>query len=208
MDQMQDSDYKEILSVLENKIPQEKVRDIITKIKKASDLQDHWDSPYTRPTFAKILLLTVLIVSVLVWLLVPLYWLFFSSEWVSKKKAEILIERQAPSNNSFAFNILIEKTLDWNQTISMYNKSNTELLAKSDLKDNQAFVISSKIGNNEIKTNEIQMLKTTRADLNEDIKEDVLWLINNNIIASDEYMDFKSINYGVDTIISDPNQPK
>jgi len=41
MEQMQDSDYKAVLEVLENKIPQDKVRSIIMDIKKAADLHDY-----------------------------------------------------------------------------------------------------------------------------------------------------------------------
>lgn len=202
MELLQEWDYKQITGVLENKIPQEKIRKILMEIKKASDLQDHGDSPYTRPTFSKLLLLFILIITVVIWLIIPVYNLIFSSTWTSTATAKIIEERKQPLNTSFSFTAVVEKTLDDKDVISLYDKNWLELLAKADLENNKALLLSSKIDGSTIKTSELQMLKSTNADLSEDIKEDVLDMINKNIRVNDSYLDFKNIDFWVDQIIN------
>jgi len=46
------------------------------------------------------------------------------------------------------------------------------------------------------------MLKSTKADLNEDIKKDILYILNKNINANDSYLDFKHLDFGVDQVIN------
>lgn len=202
MEIMKDSDYTQIVNTLENKIPQDKIRKIVMDIKKASDLQDHWDSPYTRPTFAKVLLLFILIISLFIWMIMPVYKLLFSSTTIKAQVEEIITDRKQLTSESFSFVIVLEKTISDKPILSVYDRNERELLAKSDVINNKAYVVTSKIDWETISSAEINALSKTQADLSEDIKDDVISILNKNISVEDSYLDFKSLDYWVDQVIN------
>ena len=201
MEILQDSDYDVIKEKLENKIPQDRLIKILLEIKRSADLVDHWDSPYTRPTFAKVFLLWLLLFSVIIWLLNPLYTLYFKSEWLEVAKKAILEERWIPSNSSFAFTLKINTDINGVLFAELYPKWWDLLLAKSEIVWNKADLLSSQIWNYKINTNEIDALKITNTDLTSSIKDDILNTINWTIQASDKYNVFQWLDFGVDEVL-------
>jgi len=202
MEKITDADYVQIVNILDNKIPQNQINKIITKIQKASDLQDFWDSPYTRPTFTKVLLLFILILSSLIWLVYPVYNILLSDDSIKRSREAILENRGWLTNKDFSFELEITKTTNWHDEVRLYDWRSKELLAVSDLINNKSFLVSTKMNGFNISTTEERILKTSNVDLSEDIRKDVIKIINNNLNVKDTYMDFKSIDFWLDTLIN------
>lgn len=199
---MSNIDNRTIAEALEWKIPADKIKDVLIQIEKYAELQDHWDSPYTRPSFVKVILLIFLIISVIIWVVLPIKKLVTSNSSINTTIAGLEKERDIPIWDKFAYNVEIWTTLDWQKTISLYDSMWTTLLWKSDLINNKAFILSIRNWKYKIPWGESQILKNARSDLTDDVKEDIYNLINNNISPNDKYLKFKSIDFGVDQVIN------
>jgi len=186
-------------------IPDQYIWKIISDINKYSVLANHWESPYTRPTFAKIFLIAILFIFIWLWLLAPIYQLFTNSISIDKKIKEEIIKRDRPLGDDFAYNLVINENLNWIKTVSLYDKDNKELLAKSDLVNNGSFLVANKKWKFELKTWEKNILKLANSDLKEDIKDTIYDLLKSNISVNDKYLKFKPIDFWVNQIINMKN---
>lgn len=202
MEKITDADYTRVANILDWKVPQDSIQKIIMSIQKASDLQDYWDSQYTRPTFTKVILLIVLAISSFVWLLFPVYKVLLSNDEIKVQKDLLLETRNWLTNRNFAFQMKIQNTTTWSPQVVLYDENGTNVLAKSSLINNEAFLISEKTNSWELWWDEKRIIKISNVDLSEDIRQDVINVVNNNINVKDTYMDFQPIDFWVDTLIN------
>ena len=186
-------------------IPDQYIWKIISDINKYSVLANHWESPYTRPTFAKIFLIIILLLFIWLWLIFPVYQLFTNSISIDKKIQDEVLKRNKPLGEDFAYNLVINENLNWIKTVSLYDKDNKELLAKSDLVNNSSFLVANKKGKFELKPWEKEILKVANSDLKEEIKDTIYDLLKSNISVNDKYLKFKPIDFWVNQIINIKN---
>lgn len=204
MSHINENDKQTIIEVLEkNSFTQESITFIINKIHNESEIHDYWDSPYTRPTFFKILTLSFSILLFFILVINPLFKVLFSNESIEIKKEEIISERWIPSSKDFAFDVELKDNWDWKKEILLYRPNTTLLLWRTDIENNKWYIVSTMIWNLELYSKEKTIITNSNSNLRDDIKAWIIDIINNNISVDDKYLEFKSIDFWVDKIIND-----
>jgi len=200
-------DQKKLIDVLEWKMPQDKIQKIILLAHKYASYQINDNSTFNRPTFLKVVTLIFLILFFILWAVMPIKNLLTSSigKNMNIEIAKIEAERNKITGDKFAYNVEIVENLNWQKSIIFYDNKWKKMLAKSDLINNKAYVVSTQKDKFKYPDSEKTILTTANSTLSEDIKEDVYWLLKNNFSVDDTYLEFKNIDFWVDEVVNVSN---
>jgi hypothetical protein len=202
MAKITNSDQLALEKILDWKIPQDKLQKVLREIYSYSDLVDHSESPYTRPTFAKVSLLVWLIFTFYVFVMSPIITLMWN--WTNNQELVEEIQEWVPTNLQFKFKLKLDKDIDWNTIVLLYDSNWKNILAKSNLNWDEADLLSTSIWDYTLNSKEVEIIKAAQSDFTktESVKQDIISTLWKNISVNDTYLDFKNIDFWVDTVIN------
>lgn len=197
-----EKDYDTLRQTLTGKVPDKKLIKILQDVQKYNDMLDLWDSPYNAISFAKFALLSTVIWFFIYFIWYPIYNLNFNSLSEETIQKAVIEKRDRLPNEDLSFNIVIETLNDGKKIVNLYDFRKKTVLAKWDLiNDKEALILTSNLNWKQFEIKNFELIKSTKADLDEDIKQEILELKKDNYSIDSTYKEHIAIDFGVDSII-------
>ena len=202
-------DTDQISNILSWKISDGKINKIIDTINKESFYYDLKDSPFNRPTVAKVFSLAIFLVCVYFFIVNPLF--FTKSASVTTLVNQQIVNDvkywQLPPVSSFEYQVYLKNTSNNgdNFVLQIADKKGN-IISKADIINWYWTAIFGSLGGQYQLKNDINLINTTKWELEIDKRENIKDLIQNWLKYDIYTPKFESIDYWVDTIINSAQQ--